>query len=78
MPWLIEHNRPFLGDPQYLRVIVDSPHGGEIPLCRIDYDKDPSAAMRFARMEDAENFIYLHSGQCVNARATEHVFIDRA
>ena len=78
MPWLIEHNRPFLGDPQYLRVIVDNAHGSGVPRSRIEFDKEPGVAVQFTRKDAAENFLYLHHAECVNARATEHLFVDRA
>lgn len=73
MPWLIEHNRTFLGAYQYLRVIVDSPFGANRP--RLEWDKNWEVAIQFHRKDDAEAFIYLHPTECLNSRATEHDFV---
>jgi hypothetical protein len=72
-PWLIEHNIQFMNQPMWLRAIIESPH--DSPRVTLEFSKDANLAMRFSRKQDADAFIYLHHGNCINCRATEHGFI---
>lgn len=70
--WLIEHNVYVTGH-KWLRVIVDM-QGSRNPTAEIDFTPHAEVALRFARKEDAEAFIYLHPGHTLNCRATNHQF----
>lgn len=70
--WLIEHN-DITGGHKWLRA-VRSTHGYRNPTVCLEFTPHAAVALRFARKEDAENFIYLHPDQTLNCRATDHGF----
>ena len=70
--WLIEHNDYSRGH-HWLRVIVNG-NGALNPTTAIEFTASAEVALRFARKQDAEAFIYLHPAHTLNCRATDHQF----
>lgn len=69
--WLIEHNE-YAGGHRWLRAVRDE--DGDRVTIRLEFTPHAVAALRFARKEDADAFIYLHPTKTVNCRATDHQF----
>lgn len=70
--WLIEHNE-YAGGHRWLRAVVWR-NGDTSPTTTLEFTTDACVALRFARKEDADAFIYLHPKHTLNCRATDHQF----
>ena len=68
--WLIEHNE-YQSGHHWLRAVVDL-NGDHHSTIRLVFTTNSLIALRFARCEDANAFIYLHPEVTLNCRATEH------